>query len=100
MQPHRPFCCQQFMPVLFPDDFAITVFVFRTADRLRPRESKLLHRLIVCFNNGRAPTRLAATKVGTMRQVTLVASCRAQNCTSFASAWRHPQSRTLAQRLE
>ncbi|MEA2946427.1 MAG: hypothetical protein QOI40_1757 [Alphaproteobacteria bacterium] len=29
-----------------------------------------------------------------MRQMTLVAFLQAQNCTNFASSWRHPQSRT------
>ena len=29
-----------------------------------------------------------------MRQMTLVAFLQAQNCTNFASSWRHPLSRT------
>ena len=29
-----------------------------------------------------------------MRQMTLIAFLQAQNCTNFASSWRHPQSRT------
>src|SRR5260221_3233980 len=29
-----------------------------------------------------------------MRQITLIAFLQAQNCTIFASSWRHPQSRT------
>src|ERR1044072_4672709 len=29
-----------------------------------------------------------------MRQITLVAFLQAQNCTNFASSWRHPLSRT------
>src|SRR5882762_12027948 len=29
-----------------------------------------------------------------MRQITLIAFLQAQNCTNFASSWRHPLSRT------
>src|ERR1700687_2450217 len=32
-------------------------------------------------------------RVATMRQITLVAFLQAQNCSNFASSWRHPLSR-------
>src|SRR5499427_10916299 len=36
----------------------------------------------------------AGQGISTMRQMTLVAFLQAQNCTNFASSWRHPLSRT------
>src|SRR4030088_2766039 len=52
--------------------------------------------MLVCWStlsSDDAPRR-ARMRTATMRQMILVAFLQAQNCTNFASSWRHPLSRT------